>query len=500
MCLEFRSSEWHTSDRQASGEPLNQTQELSLYSVASQDDFDTMCGTTGASAYANGGQKACTSHFLPGILDTDFEKCLQAIDCQMNKEMRIKGFDSHQSHIVTFMQQMIPHHVNAVNMAKMLLKHAPSEVVLVEDLEDILWSMVNVQNYQIHQMRNYLAGHAGYGATVHDGIPLLATSVGEHCDSALDVAVDIAGSSPSTSPTASVPGCTPSATTLCMKVNLFAGETGYYEFAGHTGPSPDIEVRIGQTPATGSIQWVSPTTRTGLMVRHGEVMNVMRWRAWVSCCTRLMVLPRRAQMRVTLAWIAMSRSSSTLVQLGGQRSTVWSWPLPKQWQIDLMLVCSTIFVTSTPRWVVESFSRTQMGPTWHRPLGCRSQIFRNSRCILPIHRAEWTRRVAPSVLNPLQVVAQGSAMSVFCAVIWTLPLKDACRPSTVRWKKRCRATLPLIRKTRWRSLCSRWSLITLMLWTWQRSCSSMLMGRWLTWLWRRLASQILSCIKVLQFH
>ena len=247
MCLEFRSSEWHTSDRQASGEPLNQTQELSLYSVASQDDFDTMCGTTGASAYANGGQKACTSHFLPGILDTDFEKCLQAIDCQMNKEMRIKGFDSHQSHIVTFMQQMIPHHVNAVNMAKMLLKHAPSEVVLVEDLEDILWSMVNVQNYQIHQMRNYLAGHAGYGATVHDGIPLLATSVGEHCDSALDVAVDIAGSSPSTSPTASVPGCTPSATTLCMKVNLFAGETGYYEFAGHTGPSPDIEVRIGQT-------------------------------------------------------------------------------------------------------------------------------------------------------------------------------------------------------------------------------------------------------------
>ena len=32
-----------------------------------------------------------------------------------------------------------------------------------------------------------------------------------------------------------------------QKVNLLAGETGYYEFAGHTGPSPDIEVRIGQT-------------------------------------------------------------------------------------------------------------------------------------------------------------------------------------------------------------------------------------------------------------
>ena len=30
-------------------------------------------------------------------------------------------------------------------------------------------------------------------------------------------------------------------------MNIFAGETGYYEFTGHTGPSPDIEVRIGQT-------------------------------------------------------------------------------------------------------------------------------------------------------------------------------------------------------------------------------------------------------------
>ena len=63
-----------------------------------------------------------------GTNDTDFEKRMQAIDCMMNKEMRIVGFDSHQSCIVTFMQQMIPHHANAVNMAKIVLKHAPAEV------------------------------------------------------------------------------------------------------------------------------------------------------------------------------------------------------------------------------------------------------------------------------------------------------------------------------------------------------------------------------------
>ena len=143
---------------------------------------------------------------------------MQAIDCMMNKEMRVVGFDSHQSHIVTFMQQMIPHHANAVNMAKILLKHAETEVAAVEDLEDIMWGMINVQNFQIHVMRNYLASHTAYGDTIHDGVPLLATSVGEHCESTLDVDVVIPTQSQNLSPTTSVSGCTPSDTMLCMKV------------------------------------------------------------------------------------------------------------------------------------------------------------------------------------------------------------------------------------------------------------------------------------------
>jgi hypothetical protein len=41
--------------------------------------------------------------------------------------------------------------------------------------------------------------------------------------------------------------CVPSTTNLCMSLDMFASETGYYNFANHTGSSPDIHVTIGQT-------------------------------------------------------------------------------------------------------------------------------------------------------------------------------------------------------------------------------------------------------------
>ena len=44
-----------------------------------------------------------------------------------------------------------------------------------------------------------------------------------------------------------VPGCVPTDTNLCMSLDVFAGESGYYNFAGINGPSPDITVKIGET-------------------------------------------------------------------------------------------------------------------------------------------------------------------------------------------------------------------------------------------------------------
>ena len=207
------------------------------------------------------------------------EECLHAIDCKMTTEMRVLGHDTHTDDLVTFVQQMIPHHANAVNMAKLIMKMAPNAVAAVEDLEDILWDIVNVgsstqlhfssylftfpatlfcvlpkfcicghrfvlpacaqvQNFQIHQFRNYLAGHATYTNTDGpDGGKLGAESLGHHCEDSLESSdvLTITGTAPAATPGADVAGCTPSATNICASVDIHAGDTGYYKFEGHTG-------------------------------------------------------------------------------------------------------------------------------------------------------------------------------------------------------------------------------------------------------------------------
>ena len=220
----------------ADGSALDNPTQQTLYSPVTQSAFDTTCGTTGASAFTTGGANACTAdEFISGAGDeTDFEKCLHAIDCKMTKEMRVKGFDSHASEVVTFVQQMIPHHANAVNMAKLLMKEAPGAVGCIEDLEATLWNIVNVQNYQIHQFRNYLAGVTAYTSVTDDaGNNLDAESVGHHCDGS-GVPTALSAASAGTFTAATDAGCTPgtsgSTTTLCTQVNLLASETGYYQF------------------------------------------------------------------------------------------------------------------------------------------------------------------------------------------------------------------------------------------------------------------------------
>jgi hypothetical protein len=135
----------------------NSRPELPLYSPAVLPAFDATCGTFGVSPYAPDGPSACSEKFLLGSIDTDFERCMQAIDCMMMKGMMVSGFDSHGSEVTTFMQQMIPHHQNGVNMAKILLKlGSPSDIACALDdcsgavpsegeLNDLLWDIINGQ-------------------------------------------------------------------------------------------------------------------------------------------------------------------------------------------------------------------------------------------------------------------------------------------------------------------------------------------------------------------
>lgn len=85
-----------------------------------------------------------------------FEECLHAMDCAMHHEMQIRvdGGDP----VAAFMHQMIPHHANAVNMAKALLtaEAINSENDAEGEVEDLVWDIINVQNKQIHFMEAWL--------------------------------------------------------------------------------------------------------------------------------------------------------------------------------------------------------------------------------------------------------------------------------------------------------------------------------------------------------
>ena len=85
---------------------INANAEKALYPTIENAAFDTSCGTTGMTPFSTGGESVCTEQFLHGDLASTFEKCLQAVDCKMNKEMLVAGHDDHSSGIVTFMQQV----------------------------------------------------------------------------------------------------------------------------------------------------------------------------------------------------------------------------------------------------------------------------------------------------------------------------------------------------------------------------------------------------------
>jgi len=208
----------------------NGTEEQELYAPVTRDSHDVTCGTTATAPYADGGANACDQQFFGGTHDTDFEQCLQSVDCQMHKEMMYETSVDEDSNVVTFMQQMIPHHENAVNMAKLLLKQDMDAVSGVEDLEGILYDIINVQNFQVHSFRNYLnpEGKLLEGST---SVPPPTRLRGRRMDSG---------------------ACTPSETNICMSLDFFASETGYYnldrgDFEVTSGSSPDITVKIGQT-------------------------------------------------------------------------------------------------------------------------------------------------------------------------------------------------------------------------------------------------------------
>eukprot|EP00622_Pseudochattonella_farcimen_P006960 FR742842.1.p1 GENE.FR742842.1~~FR742842.1.p1 ORF type:complete len:236 (+),score=29.14 FR742842.1:292-999(+) len=98
-----------------------------------------------------------------------FGECLKATGCAMDYEMRT--YLSETSAAKTFMHPMIPHHRNAVNMAKALLRDG--SLTSCEQSSDdgnadcgieiMLRDLINTQNHQINMMEAWLS-YGGYSA------------------------------------------------------------------------------------------------------------------------------------------------------------------------------------------------------------------------------------------------------------------------------------------------------------------------------------------------
>ncbi|KAJ1496464.1 hypothetical protein T484DRAFT_1923549 [Baffinella frigidus] len=153
----------------ADGSPRSAAK-ATLYPPIVVNAADEQCGTSpfadygdslGPSAFGMDSGK-CETSALCGEMNT-FRKCNEAIDCHMSYNMRI----THSTDpVITFMRQMIPHHQNAVNMAKILLRTYPTKLTAADDelgedkfIRTMLYNVINGQNHQIMQMHGYLKSH-----------------------------------------------------------------------------------------------------------------------------------------------------------------------------------------------------------------------------------------------------------------------------------------------------------------------------------------------------
>ena len=140
------------------GQPVATYDEPILpYKYDQPGDFDDKCGTFGLDNFQLPNQQ-CFDNFVCDVPDDDsnlkvYSECIEAMNCHMLTGMTTKA--TSLSGIALFIHHMIPHHQNAVNMAKATLKYAG---LICDDLteesddcilENILREIINGQNYEI---------------------------------------------------------------------------------------------------------------------------------------------------------------------------------------------------------------------------------------------------------------------------------------------------------------------------------------------------------------
>lgn len=137
------------------------------YEVAQPSQYDATCGTFGLDVWQLP-HPQCPAQFVCGVPEDNpemeqFSDCIDSMNCHMFAGMTTGVKAENQAAL--FLHQMIPHHQNAVNMAKALLK---TDIVQCDDLTEetddcamkiILLEIVNTQNHQIQTMKGLLEGY-----------------------------------------------------------------------------------------------------------------------------------------------------------------------------------------------------------------------------------------------------------------------------------------------------------------------------------------------------
>eukprot|EP00585_Thalassiosira_rotula_P001792 CAMPEP_0196134476 /NCGR_PEP_ID=MMETSP0910-20130528/3370_1 /TAXON_ID=49265 /ORGANISM="Thalassiosira rotula, Strain GSO102" /LENGTH=803 /DNA_ID=CAMNT_0041394411 /DNA_START=118 /DNA_END=2529 /DNA_ORIENTATION=+ len=245
------------------------------YKYAQVGQFDLDCGTFNTTGFKLTTEESGPGDKCPGFFvcaDEEVEKsgyatCVEAMNCHMIQSMTTYAAGTSE----LFCHQMIPHHQNAVNMAKALLKAHPDTLTCdtsgpVEegsvqpwacDLIPVLYDIVNVQNSQIIDMRDALDQ---LGAEEYNNCDM---RFGELTAPAAPAMRRRTEEGDVNYPYVSGADCEPCAgtegeCTVVMKVNHHAGELGYYMVDGCEGVNPTLHLtkdRVYKFDQTEKSNW-----------------------------------------------------------------------------------------------------------------------------------------------------------------------------------------------------------------------------------------------------
>eukprot|EP00804_Cyclotella_cryptica_P003111 CCRYP_006098-RA/>CCRYP_006098-RA protein AED:0.03 eAED:0.03 QI:72/1/1/1/0.5/0.66/3/228/934 len=148
------------------GEPVSykNVPEIPYKQEFQDSSFDKSCGTMHLGDFQLPHPECPHKFVCNGSDENHFAQCLEAMNCAMMVGMTTYVFDKNDGDVALFNHQMIPHHENAVNMAKALMHedvlHCSDITSDTDDckMDGLLHEIVNNQNYQIQQMRSILEG------------------------------------------------------------------------------------------------------------------------------------------------------------------------------------------------------------------------------------------------------------------------------------------------------------------------------------------------------